>query len=149
VKAPLDVATARCHLRRPWPLQTSSLCNLGAVVSRAIVKKNAGTLTLFAFDIGQGLSEHSAPFDAVVEILDGEAETDHRREESPPLAPGRAVLMPANVPHALSATTPFRCCCDGARGRVGEAWLASALTDTSCVGRPAVARRKAGISDAH
>jgi quercetin dioxygenase-like cupin family protein len=79
----------------------------GAVVSRAIVKKNAGTLTLFAFDIGQGLSEHSAPFDAVVEILDGEAELTIGGKKVAARA-GQAVLMPANIPHALSATTPFK-----------------------------------------
>jgi quercetin dioxygenase-like cupin family protein len=79
----------------------------GAVVSRTLVKKGAGTVTLFAFDVGQGLSEHSAPFDAIVEILDGEAELTIGGKKVAARA-GQAVLMPANVPHALSATTPFK-----------------------------------------
>jgi len=79
----------------------------GAVVSRTLVKKNAGTVTLFAFDVGQGLSEHTAPFDALVEILDGEAELTIGGEKVVARA-GQAVLMPANVPHALSATTAFK-----------------------------------------
>jgi quercetin dioxygenase-like cupin family protein len=79
----------------------------GAVVSRTLIKKNAGTLTLFAFDVGQGLSEHSAPFDAVVEILDGEAELTIGGKKVAARA-GQAVLMPANVPHALFAPTPFK-----------------------------------------
>jgi quercetin dioxygenase-like cupin family protein len=79
----------------------------GAVVSRTLVKKNAGTVTLFAFDVGQGLSEHTAPFDAIVEILDGEAELTIGGKKVVARA-GQAVLMPANIPHALSATTPFK-----------------------------------------
>lgn len=79
----------------------------GSVVSRAIVKSPAGTVTLFAFDEGEGLSEHAAPFDALVHILDGEAEvtlsgTAHR------LAEGDAIVMPAGSPHALKALTPFK-----------------------------------------
>ena len=72
----------------------------GAIVSKTIVEKKTGTVTLFAFDAGQGLSEHTAPFDALVCILDGEATVtisgkSHRLEE------GEAILMPANEPHAL------------------------------------------------
>lgn len=79
----------------------------GSVVSRTLVKKEKGTVTLFAFDAGQGLSEHTAPFDALVHVLDGEAEVvlggkAHR------VAAGEALLMPANVPHALMAIRPFR-----------------------------------------
>jgi quercetin dioxygenase-like cupin family protein len=79
----------------------------GAVVSRTLFKRNAGTVTLFAFDMGQGLSEHTAPFDAIAEILDGEAELTIGGEKVAARA-GQAVLMPANVQHALSATTPFK-----------------------------------------
>lgn len=79
----------------------------GAVVSKTLVDKKAGTLTLFAFDQGQGLSEHTAPFDAVVQVLDGEAEVTvggtPRR-----VGPGRLVIMPAHVPHALRAVTRFK-----------------------------------------
>ena len=79
----------------------------GSVVSRTLVKKEKGTVTLFAFDAGQGLSEHTAPFDALVHVLDGEAEVvlggkAHR------VAAGEALLMPANVPHALMAIRPFK-----------------------------------------
>jgi quercetin dioxygenase-like cupin family protein len=94
------------------PAQTVALADLvayqpGAVVSRTLVKKSAGTVTLFAFDVGQGLSEHTAPFDAIAEILDGEAELTIGGKKVAARA-GQAVLMPANVPHALSATTPFK-----------------------------------------
>jgi quercetin dioxygenase-like cupin family protein len=79
----------------------------GSVVSREILKKPTGTITAFAFDEGQGLSEHTAPFDALVHILDGEAEITisgqphHVRE-------GQMILMPAGEPHALKATTAFK-----------------------------------------
>jgi quercetin dioxygenase-like cupin family protein len=79
----------------------------GSVVSRTIIDKNAGTLTLFAFDEGQGLSEHTAPFDALVYILDGEAEVTIARE-SANLKEGEMVIMPANQPHALRAIKRFK-----------------------------------------
>lgn len=79
----------------------------GAVVSRTLMKNQAGTLTLFSFDRGQGLSEHSAPFDALVQILDGRAELTIGGEKIAASA-GETVLMPANVPHALQATEPFK-----------------------------------------
>jgi quercetin dioxygenase-like cupin family protein len=106
-KRHLDVATGAMPSAQAVAFADLIAYQPGAVVSRAIVKKNAGTLTLFAFDIGQGLSEHSAPFDAVVEILDGEAELTIGGKKVAARA-GQAVLMPANVPHALSATTPFK-----------------------------------------
>ena len=79
----------------------------GSVVSRTLVKKSTGNLTLFAFDQGQGLSEHSTPHEAVVQVLDGKAEVSiggqpHRVES------GQAVLLPANVPHALTAPERFK-----------------------------------------
>ncbi len=79
----------------------------GSVVSRTLVKKDKGTVTLFAFDAGQGLSEHTAPFDALVHVLEGEAEVvlggkAHR------VGAGQALLMPAGVPHALMAVRPFK-----------------------------------------
>jgi quercetin dioxygenase-like cupin family protein len=106
-KRHLDVATGAMPSAQAVAFADLIAYQPGAVVSRAIVKKNAGTLTLFAFDIGQGLSEHSAPFDAVVEILDGEAELTIGGKKVAARA-GQAVLMPANIPHALSATTPFK-----------------------------------------
>lgn len=79
----------------------------GAVVSRQITKADAGNVTLFAFDAGQELSEHTAPFDALVHILDGEAEV---RIAGQPfrLTAGQAIVMPANQPHALKATRRFK-----------------------------------------
>jgi quercetin dioxygenase-like cupin family protein len=79
----------------------------GSVVSREILKKPTATVTIFAFDRGQGLSEHAAPFDALVQILEGEAEITlggkpHR------LAAGELLFMPAGRPHALKAIQPFK-----------------------------------------
>ena len=79
----------------------------GSVVSRTLVKKPTGTVTLFAFDAGQTLSEHTAPFDALVHILDGEAEITISGKPIRARA-GEVVLMPANQPHALLAITPFK-----------------------------------------
>jgi len=79
----------------------------GTVVSRAVVTKKAGTITTFAFDAGEGLSEHTAPYDAVVQVLEGEAEiTVGGRPYT--LAAGEMIIMPATVPHALSARTRFK-----------------------------------------
>lgn len=79
----------------------------GSVVSRQITKTEAGNVTLFAFDTGQELSEHTAPFDALVHILDGEAEV---RISGVPylLTTGDAIVMPANEPHALKALAKFK-----------------------------------------
>jgi len=79
----------------------------GAVVSRPLVEKEAGTVTLFAFDEGQALSEHTAPFDALVQVSDGEAEI---RIAGVPykVGSGEMIIMPANQPHALKALTPFK-----------------------------------------
>jgi quercetin dioxygenase-like cupin family protein len=79
----------------------------GAVVSRTLVKKNACTLTAFAFDAGQALSEHTAPFDAIVQVLDGTVALVIGGKRVDARA-GQTVLMPANVPHALNATTRFK-----------------------------------------
>lgn len=79
----------------------------GAVVSRTLTDKPAGTITLFAFDADQGLSEHSAPFDAFVYAADGEVEVvisgkTHELEK------GQMIIMPANEPHSLRAVSPFK-----------------------------------------
>ena len=79
----------------------------GSVVSRQITKADGGNVTLFAFDAGQELSEHTAPYDALVHILDGEAEV-RISGVSYSLAAGDAILMPANEPHALKATKQFK-----------------------------------------
>ena len=79
----------------------------GSVVSRQITKADAGNVTLFAFDQGQELSEHTAPFDALVYILDGAAEI---RITGQPftLQAGDAIIMPADEPHAVRALSPFK-----------------------------------------
>ena len=79
----------------------------GAIVSRILLKRGGGTITLFAFAAGQSLSEHTAPFDAVAHVLEGDAEiiiagTALR------VSAGEMVLMPANQPHAVQARTPFK-----------------------------------------
>ena len=78
-----------------------------AVVSRQVTKAEAGNVTLFAFDQDQGLSEHTAPFDALVHILEGEAQVSISGR-SFDLKAGDAILMPANEPHALKATRKFK-----------------------------------------
>jgi quercetin dioxygenase-like cupin family protein len=72
------------------------------IVSRTLIEKSAGTVTLFAFDAGQSLSEHTAPFDALVQVLEGRMEITLSGEPVE-VAAGAAVVMPANEPHALKA----------------------------------------------
>lgn len=79
----------------------------GAVVSKTIIKKKTGTVTLFAFAKGEGLSTHSAPFDALVQILSGEARITISGK-SLKVSEGEMVIMPANKPHALKAIKPFK-----------------------------------------
>lgn len=79
----------------------------GAVVSRTIIDKKVGTVSLFAFDEGQGLSEHTAPYDALVYIIDGEAEITISGK-SLRLDEGEVVIMPAGEPHGLRATKRFK-----------------------------------------
>ncbi len=79
----------------------------GSIVSKEIIKKESGTVTLFAFDKGQGLSEHTAPFNALVNVLDGEAEV---RITGKPFVvkAGEMIIMPANEPHSIQATEKFK-----------------------------------------
>jgi len=79
----------------------------GAVVSRAIIEKKTGTVTVFSFDKGQGLSEHTAPFDAMVDILDGKADIIISGKSTEVKA-GEFIIMPAQKPHALNALTKFK-----------------------------------------
>jgi quercetin dioxygenase-like cupin family protein len=79
----------------------------GSVVSRMIVYKKSGTITLFAFDAGEGLSEHTAPFDAIATIIDGEAEISIEKTQYL-LKEGQMIIMPANTPHALHAEKRFK-----------------------------------------
>ena len=78
-----------------------------SVLSRQIVKKPVGTVTLFAFDAGEGLSEHTAPFDALVNVLEGEAEISIAGQAHRVKA-GESIIMPANEPHALNGITAFK-----------------------------------------
>jgi quercetin dioxygenase-like cupin family protein len=78
----------------------------GAIVSRTLCKSGGGNVSLFAFDKGQGLSEHTAPFDAIVNVLEGEAQVSIGGEWHT-VAAGQLVLMPAGVPHALRADHAF------------------------------------------
>lgn len=79
----------------------------GSVVSRTLVDDRAGTVTLFAFDEGQGLSEHKAPFDALLHVLEGEALVTVAGTESR-LAAGEAIILPAGKPHAVRAPVRFK-----------------------------------------
>jgi len=93
----------------PQPLQLTELVQYqaGSVVSRTLISEKAGTVTLFAFDEGEGLSEHTAPFDAMVHILEGEAEVTISGDALR-LKQGEMVIMPANQPHALRGLTRFK-----------------------------------------
>lgn len=79
----------------------------GSVVSRTLIEDKAGTVTLFAFDAGQGLSEHMAPYDALLQLLEGQARVTVAGNESP-LEAGEAILLPAGKPHAVRASTRFK-----------------------------------------
>jgi quercetin dioxygenase-like cupin family protein len=79
----------------------------GSIVSRTMIDKKAGTVTFFAFDEGQGLSEHVASYDALVYILDGEAEVTVSGKMNR-VKQGEMILMPANKPHALKAARKFK-----------------------------------------
>ena len=78
-----------------------------SVVSKTLIEKKTGTVTLFAFDDGEGLSEHTAPFDAMVYVLDGEVEIKISGRPYA-LREGEMIIMPANEPHALKATKKFK-----------------------------------------
>ncbi|MCX8150756.1 MAG: cupin domain-containing protein [Candidatus Bathyarchaeota archaeon] len=96
-------------LKPAHPLTLTGLINYqeGAVVSRTLIDKQVGTVTLFAFDANQGLSEHTAPFDALVYVFDGEAEVTIAGE-SVQLKSGMLTIMPAGKPHSVKALSPFK-----------------------------------------
>ena len=79
----------------------------GSVVSKEIIKKETGTVTVFAFDKNEGLSEHTAPFDAMVQVIDGTLELTIDGELFT-LTKGNMIIMPANIPHALHAKERFK-----------------------------------------
>jgi quercetin dioxygenase-like cupin family protein len=79
----------------------------GAVVSKEIIRKGTGTVTIFAFDKGEGLSEHTAPFDAMIQVIDGKAEITISSSKNI-LEKGDMIIMPANESHALHAIEKFK-----------------------------------------
>ncbi len=79
----------------------------GSVVSKTILKKPTGNITLFAFDKGEGLAEHSSPYEALVQLLDGSAEITIG-ETAYQLKKGQSIILPANIPHSLKATEQFK-----------------------------------------
>lgn len=92
---------------RVFSLEESIEYASGGVISKQVMKKESGNVTLFSFDKGQGLTEHTSPYDAMVHILDGTAEI--RIDGTPHLLKqGECIIMPANHPHALSATEAFK-----------------------------------------
>ena len=88
-------------------LKTHIEYSSGSVVSKTLKQNPAGSITLFAFDSGQGLSEHSAPFDAVVQVIEGEGHFIIGGEEHV-VKDGELIIMPANVPHAVKAIQKFK-----------------------------------------
>ena len=92
---------------QPFNLAELIKYNEGSIVSRTLVTNDAGTVTLFAFDEGQGLSEHTAPFDALVHVVDGESEVIIDGKPNM-VSAGELILMPANIPHALKANKRFK-----------------------------------------
>jgi len=107
------MSSQQAHARHEMPVaevvRLNDLVNYqeGAVVSRTLVKRATGTITLFAFDEGQGLSEHTAPFDAMAHLLEGEAEIVIAGKPLRTTAE-QSVLIPANEPHSLKALTRFK-----------------------------------------
>jgi quercetin dioxygenase-like cupin family protein len=101
------VSASRPAIDRPQPLADLVSHQPDAIVSRVLTKQPGGSVTLFAFDAGQELTEHTTPFDALVLVVDGEAEitiggTAHR------VRAGHAIRLPANVPHAVRGPERFR-----------------------------------------
>ncbi len=97
---------------RPWPEGAADISRLiatqpGAVVSRVLLKRGSGNITLFAFDVGQELSEHTAPFDALVQVLQGEAKITIAGNPAM-VRTGEVVLLPAGKPHAVYAPVELR-----------------------------------------
>ncbi|MGC4233554.1 MAG: cupin domain-containing protein [Niabella sp.] len=100
----MNTATARATVFVPKEEITYAA---NSVVSRQIIKSKTGNITLFAFDEGEQLSEHSAPFDAVVQVVDGTAEI-HIAGEPYQVREGEMIILPANIPHAVYAKTHFK-----------------------------------------
>jgi quercetin dioxygenase-like cupin family protein len=103
----MNVLRSELPAARPVVLERELDYVVGSVVSRTLVRARGGSLTLFAFDAGQELSEHTAPFDAFVQVLDGKVELTIGGERVLASA-GETVRMPAGIPHAVKAVEPFK-----------------------------------------
>jgi quercetin dioxygenase-like cupin family protein len=103
----LSVLRSELIAAKPTVLEQELAYQPGAIVSRTIAKAKGGSVTLFAFDAGQELSEHTAPFDAFVQVLDGAVELTIGGEKVVART-GETVRMPAGVPHAVRALEPFK-----------------------------------------
>ena len=90
-----------------WQLDSAIQIQPEAVVSRTLINQKSGTVTLFSYDQGQGLSEHTAPYDALVQVIAGALDITISGEVFP-IQTGEMILMPANQPHALKAVMPTR-----------------------------------------
>jgi len=97
------------ELAKTYDLKNAIQIAEGGVVSKQFIKNKGGNITFFAFDQGQGLSEHTAPFDAVVQIIEGEADVSIDGNQHL-VREGEMILMPANIPHALQAPQAFKMC---------------------------------------
>ncbi len=104
-----STTVARSEIAGAEALSLSGLVNYqdGSVVSRVVLKREKGNVTIFAFDEGQGLSEHTSPFDALLQAVEGEAEVTVSGKPIPVKA-GDVVLLPAEKPHAVKAITRFK-----------------------------------------
>lgn len=94
-------------LAKVIPLNETIEYSKGSIVSKTIVEKKTGTVTLFAFDKGQNLSEHTAPFDALVLVIEGEGEVILNGKPNS-VKSGNMIIMPANIPHAVNAVEQFK-----------------------------------------
>ena len=94
-------------LAKEWTMSDMVAYQPGSVVSRTVIDEKKGTVTLFAFDEGQALSEHTAPFDALAYFMDGEAEVTIASNKNQ-LKKGQMIILPADIPHALLATKQFK-----------------------------------------
>ena len=106
-KSQHNVGKRKLAAAKAWTLAELISCAPGSVVSRTLAENAAGTVTLFAFDAGQGLSEHSAPYDALIQVLDGEAQLKIGGKAVLARA-GQLVVMPSNIPHAVHAVKKFK-----------------------------------------
>ncbi len=94
-------------MTQPINIKNSIEYSPNSIVSKTIIDKKSGTVTLFAFDQGQGLSEHTVPFDALASILEGEAEIIIGAEKNI-IKAEESILMPADIPHAVKANKKFK-----------------------------------------